>query len=519
MCLIAARQSHLARLQALTVGQALEKKNSNLKVRYHFRESLGDKNLSDPLWKMPEKGVFTEDFVDGLKSGEFDIVVHSWKDLPMDDRPGLEIVATLPREDAHDLLIVKPSYFEKKDKSVLKIFSSSPRRILNISNFLKGVWPFELKDIQFHSVRGNIPTRIRKMHEDDNIDALIVAKAALDRLVSASEELHSAGPVDSEWAQLKVELIALIQDCQWMVLPLSENPTAAAQGALAIEIASHREDLKKILAPIHCETTFQNVIWEREILKSYGGGCHQAIGVSVINKDHHSFAFVRGKTPSGEQLLEVRKKSTLVESNFTERYRLNPENFKLCIPLSDAFFSRSSHPLKAEDLQNSAALFFARSNSLPEGYVPNRNQILWTAGVKSWKKIAEGGLWINGCADSFGFEEPNLSFLGRKNISWMRLTHDAALRSKSQDHGSYQLIPKENPPALPQDADLYYWKSGSLFERALKLNPWLAEKCHACGLGETAKNLKTHFEFGKNLFLYLDETDFLKDFVRAVQIK
>jgi hydroxymethylbilane synthase len=508
MCLIAARQSHLARLQALTVGRALEKKNPNLKVRYHFRESLGDKNLTDPLWKMPEKGVFTEDFVDGLRSGEFDLVVHSWKDLPMDERKGLDIVATMPRVDAHDLLLVKKSYFEKNNKEQLKVFSSSPRRILNISDFLKEVWPFALKSIEFESVRGNIPTRIRKMHEDQNIDGLIVAKAALDRLMSAEAFFADLqDPTFQEWSELRKELLELIQDCQWMVLPLSANPTAAAQGALAIEVASHRSDLKELVASIHCEETFQNVLWEREILKNYGGGCHQAIGVSVVNRDTERLAFIRGKTPTGERLLEIRR-----QNHFGSK--LNTVS-KICIPQSDDFFTRENHPLKINELAQAEALFFARSNSLPIGYQPPTKQILWTAGVKSWKKIAKDGYWVNGCSDSLGFEAPDLAFLGKENLSWLRLTHEGALRSQGQDYGSYKLVAKEVYPNIPVDADLYYWKSGSLFERALELYPFLKDKNHACGLGETSKILKKYFELDKNLFLFFDETDFLSNFKTA----
>ena len=94
---IGSRQSDLARIQAYAVGEALQEKNPDLKIEYNFRESLGDKNLNDPLWKMPERGVFTEDFYKGLIDGEYDIVVHSWKDLPVEDREGAGIGATSER--------------------------------------------------------------------------------------------------------------------------------------------------------------------------------------------------------------------------------------------------------------------------------------------------------------------------------------------------------------------------------------------------------------------------------------
>ena len=63
---IASRRSDLARIQAYQVGDALRAAHSHIEINYSFHESLGDKNQSDPLWQMPEKGVFTQDFREGL---------------------------------------------------------------------------------------------------------------------------------------------------------------------------------------------------------------------------------------------------------------------------------------------------------------------------------------------------------------------------------------------------------------------------------------------------------------------
>ena len=100
---IASRRSDLARIQAYEVGKALQAAHPQLEIKYSFHESLGDKNQKDPLWQMPEKGVFTQDFREGLSRGEFDLVVHSWKDLAIEEDQETEIVATLPRADQRDL--------------------------------------------------------------------------------------------------------------------------------------------------------------------------------------------------------------------------------------------------------------------------------------------------------------------------------------------------------------------------------------------------------------------------------
>ena len=49
-----------------------------------------------------------------------------------------------------------------------------------------------------------------------------------------------------------------------MLLPLSENPAAPAQGALALEISSKNHDLKNLLKNIGDEETFNLVIKERK---------------------------------------------------------------------------------------------------------------------------------------------------------------------------------------------------------------------------------------------------------------
>jgi hydroxymethylbilane synthase len=125
---IAARKSDLARLQARLVGERLRQAYPELEIDYLFKESLGDVNLSDPLWKAPEKGVFTEDFYQDLVQGRSDIVVHSWKDLPIVDKPETVIAGTLERADARDLLLIKKTARVEKPKH-LKILSSSPRRV------------------------------------------------------------------------------------------------------------------------------------------------------------------------------------------------------------------------------------------------------------------------------------------------------------------------------------------------------------------------------------------------------
>ena len=458
--LIASRQSDLARLQAYQVGDELQKLGED--VRYHFRESLGDINQEDPLWEMPEKGVFTQDFRQGLELGEWDMVVHSWKDLPIDPLPETELVATLPRADARDVFLCKKSNYEsvKKNKT-LKVFSSSPRRMYNLSPFLKKSFPNGLNQVEFSSVRGNILTRVKKMIEDPNVDGLIVAKAALDRLLSVKRQEFLSG---------QKELASLLQKCLFQVLPLSMNPTAAAQGALAIEIKKNRPDLKKILAKLHCQVTWDQASKEREILKKYGGGCHQKIGVTQVDGEFGRVTYLRGETEQGEVLAAVDSKPGVPALENPCRETLS-------------FFRRET--IDFQKPQECDAHYVARHSAIPDGVSFSEDEILWTSGTQTWFELAKRGYWVNGCSDSLGEDNDIVnSFFGQKK--WAKWTHDKTLDDLSDKKivATYTLKPE------PFDKDLsefkeFYWMSGTQFQQALKLFPGILHARHFCGSGHT----------------------------------
>lgn len=114
-----------------------------------------------------------------------DIVIHSWKDLDLEGHPDTTIIGVLDRADQRDVLLWKKSSLSKYSPSVLKIHTSSPRREYNLRKFLSFSLPsrYTNSSLVFLPIRGNIQTRIRKWKESDS-DGLVLAKAALDRLLS-----------------------------------------------------------------------------------------------------------------------------------------------------------------------------------------------------------------------------------------------------------------------------------------------------------------------------------------------
>lgn len=473
---ISARKSDLARLQALMVGAALQEKHPHLEIEYRFKESLGDKNLTDPLWKIPEKGVFTEDFHHELLSRETDLVVHSWKDLPTEPKSETRIAATLPRADQRDLLLLKKNHFEKiRATKSLRIFSSSPRREYNLKPFFKTHLPFSLQDVHFESVRGNIPTRVRKLSEDSEIDGLIVAKAALDRLLSAPQE---------EFREVQSQLRSHLKDMEWTVLPLSVNPNAAAQGALAVEILKGRSDLEVLLRDIDDEDTYVCAQKEREILASFGGGCHQKIGVATLRRSYGEITFLKGLTDQGCVLDEHRLTPSAKAPHFLESE----------IHVEQANILRQ--PLSFTGVPSDInALYVARKEAWPEGF--KYSGFVWAAGLKTWQSLAQTGIWVHGCAESLGEQElAGIEVLARAPLRWAKLSH---ADSRDSVQGEMPVIATYKTEIHTDSSSLngkkgFFWNSGSQFLSAVETQPEILYKHHSCGPGNTAKVIRAYLE-------------------------
>ncbi|MGZ3774332.1 MAG: hydroxymethylbilane synthase [Pseudobdellovibrionaceae bacterium] len=516
---ISARKSDLARLQAYMVGDSLKKAHPSLEIEYRFKESLGDKNLTEPLWKIPEKGVFTEDFFEELVRGETDMVVHSWKDLPTEHKSETKIAATMPRADQRDLLLLKTSHFEKiKTSQHLQVYSSSPRREYNLMDFFKSHLPLSLESVKFESVRGNIPTRIRKLLENPDVDGLIVAKAALDRLLTAPQE---------EFKEVQQLLSSYLQQLTWAVLPLTINPNAAAQGALAVEILSERKDLEKILQSIHDETTFQCAQKERALLAGFGGGCHQKIGVAVLSRPYGYIKILKGLTDQG-QVLNTKSLSRLTEIpteiNNDISNEIDIENEKSPTFSAEELWcnenkvERTSLPFQSLP-ESVNALYVARTEAWPETL--KSPGFVWAAGTKTWKNLAQKGIWVHGCSESLGeTEDARIDILAEAKtgtkLNWAKLSHEEGFESEGTKNSmpliaTYSLRPSENLNSL-HGKKSFFWSSGSQFLQAMKEAPEILQQYHACGPGNTYKVIRAYMEKHNafdpsHLKIFLDQED------------
>lgn len=244
---IGTRKSKLALAQTDLVVCALKEHFPNLNIEIIPITTKGDVILDKPLSKINDKGLFINEFENALIDNKIDIAIHSAKDLPSELKKGLEIISVLKRADAQDVLIKR-----KNSKEVTIIGTSSPRREYYIKHLFSNV--------QIKTIRGNIDTRLKKL-ENNEYDAIILAKAGLDRL----------------------KILDLKKDkFDFEIFNTDKITPAACQGIIAIEAKKDFEFKDEILK-INDIETFKQFKLEREVLK------HLQVNCSDINAIYSKF--------------------------------------------------------------------------------------------------------------------------------------------------------------------------------------------------------------------------------------
>jgi hydroxymethylbilane synthase len=481
---ILSRASSLARLQTALVDRALRAAHPELDIELLTRTSAGDQDQTSPLWKLPDKGAFTADLSQALVDRHADIVVHSFKDLPIDMPAGTCIAGALPRADPRDVVLIKRTAIDRRP-GALRVLSSSPRRGWLLGEVLPSVLPWPVQSVEAVPVRGNIETRLRKLVEGEE-DGLVVAKAALDRL------LGFGAPFDREAATVRGHL----NHCRWMVMPMREFPWAPAQGAVAIEIAEGRQDLRDVLGPIVCASTRAAVDAERSVLAGHGGGCHQALGAAVVDKPYGRVVSIRGREVAADvwELSGSRREFPKVAAQ-----QMWPA------PGMDVACDRQpiAVPPPAAD-----GLWVARAEALPDGWSIDRDTVVWVAGSQTWKRLAARGIWVNGSADGLGDDEtPPVDVLAGRTVDWLRLTHDGAPRPDAL--ATYRVETR-----LPEDLGTrshFYWTSGSVFTQAVQRWPSIRNGWHASGPGRTREAIERELGSSDRVGVWLDRAAWERD--------
>lgn len=245
---IGTRGSKLALWQAYFLQHQLQQLGvaSELKII----KTKGDKIQHLSFDKIEGKGFFTKEIETQLLQGEIDVAVHSMKDLPTSMPEGLVISAVSYREDPSDWLIIRPDALDEERLLKLKlqavVGTSSARRKAQLLDFRKDI---ELKDI-----RGNVPTRLRKLDEGE-FDAIMLAGAGINRL------------------EIDVSRYTVIRFDPREFVP------APAQGVLAFQANEDDLPTRRILARLHDREVAKAIKVERKTLKLLEGGCQMPVGI------------------------------------------------------------------------------------------------------------------------------------------------------------------------------------------------------------------------------------------------
>lgn len=256
---IGTRGSDLALWQARYVAARLV---DAAEIELVVLRTRGDVIDDVPLTGVEGKAFFTAEIERALLEQRVDIAVHSHKDLPTEMTPGLVIAAVPERASQRERLLALPEAIDPEAPFLplvrgALIGTSSPRR----EEQLRTLRP----DLRVASLRGNVPTRVRKLRELQ-YDAIVLASAGLDRLA-----LDLTGLEDRE-------------------LPLEWFVPAPAQGALAIQIREGNSALAAFLRErLHDQRAARAVRAERGLLERAGGGCNLPLGAAVVEGDSGPF--------------------------------------------------------------------------------------------------------------------------------------------------------------------------------------------------------------------------------------
>ena len=175
------RGSQLALYQAHT-SAAMIRERAGVTCEIVIIKTTGDRLSEASLSEIGGKRLFVKEIEEALLAGEIDLAVHSSKDMPADQPPGLRIGSVLPREDARDAVVLPGvtgaslsiEQLAERLGRAPKIGTSSVRRIAQLTRLFPGA--------QFLPVRGNLDTRLRKLDAGSDYDALVLAAAGLRRL-------------------------------------------------------------------------------------------------------------------------------------------------------------------------------------------------------------------------------------------------------------------------------------------------------------------------------------------------
>lgn len=245
---VGTRGSVLALAQTRLVVRLLKRSNRSREIKFETRSirTEGDDLYRRTGSKLSGKEAFTGTIDRALEEGRIDVAVHSLKDVPVENFPKrkMELRAFPKRGSPFDVLISKRKGSRLESLPAgSKVGTSSLRRAIQLKSFRP--------DLEIVEIHGNVNSRIRKMRNSPELDAIVLAKAGLDRLRLLNEEEQ--------------------------VLPTEIMLPAVGQGCLAVAVRSDDAQTAKLVSKIDDVSTRECASAERAFSRKLGGGCNLPI--------------------------------------------------------------------------------------------------------------------------------------------------------------------------------------------------------------------------------------------------
>ncbi len=251
------RGSDLALTQSKTVAAALAR--NGLEIELEIIHTAGDRSAAPSFGAIGPQGVFVREIEHALLRRDVDFAVHSYKDLPTRSPAGLLIAAVPERVDPADVLLIRGAAHARHEGATLAALAEGAR--VGTSSARRQAWLGHLRsDLDVQPLRGNVPTRIRKLTEG-TYDAIVLASAGISRLEEGGRRLEHL-----------LDEITIVRLAPEIFVP------APSQGALAIQCRADDSLVLEALSELDDAASRAAVAAERVALACAEGGCDLAFG-------------------------------------------------------------------------------------------------------------------------------------------------------------------------------------------------------------------------------------------------
>ena len=255
------RGSELARTQARLVEDAIRRAHAGIAVETKVISTRGDKAQTIHP-RAGRKGMFTAEIERALVAGEIDVAVHSAKDLPSEMSSAAQIAAVLPRAATDDVLVSKREGGFAVLPDGATVATGSVRRKHQL------LW--KRSDLNVIDLRGNVPTRLRKLVQNE-WDAIVLARAGLERL---------------DLSPMRTEIYFEGSQLFYEILPREIFLPAGGQGVIALQIRADDQSTRTVVDLVNDRETLLCLRAEREFLRGLQGDCNCPVGVlAMIDHD------------------------------------------------------------------------------------------------------------------------------------------------------------------------------------------------------------------------------------------